>query len=233
MYDNNTKWYWSFSDITLSKGAKSGNIEIENGYTIKSSNGYEGTVILSKSKTENVDKAVTKENNSTGVKLESNTDVVPQDVVLDVKPLTTGNVYSIVEKSLGTGVSKFVLYDITLKQNNVNIQPNGKVKISIPVPAGYDTSKIAVYRIAEDGTKTEYAITINNGYITFETDHFSNYVVAQKGTNTNTNTGTQTSNNGELDDTPKTGTIDTIYYVLPIAIISATGIIVLRRKETK
>ena len=61
--------------------------------------------------------------------------------------------------------------------NNTTIQPNGKVKISIPIPNGYDTSKIVVYRIAENGTKTKYDTTINNGYVTFETDHYISSVL--------------------------------------------------------
>ena len=57
---------------------------------------------------------------------------------------------------------------------------------------------------------------------TFETDHFSTYVLVE------------ISNTNELDNTPKTGTTDIIKYIVPITIVSAIGVVALRKeKETK
>ncbi len=166
---------------------------------------------------------VTTTDTNTNIKLESTTGVVPSDVVLDVKPITTGNAYTSVKKVL-TNVSKFVAYDITLKSNGVEIQPNGKLKIKLPIPDGYDTSKLVVYRI-DGNNKIKYNVKVETidgkKYATFETDHFSTYVLAE------------VSNTNELDQTPKTGTTDIIKYIIPVAIISAVGIVALRRKETK
>ena len=72
------------------------------------------------------------------------------------------------------------MFDIKLESNGVKIQPNGKVKISIPVPDNFDKSNLVVYRVADNGDKTEYAVTINGDVATFETDHFSTYVLAEK-----------------------------------------------------
>lgn len=206
--------------------------EVKDGYTVKATFaglGTEDSYIIVHREQPKID-TVTRTDTNTNVKLESSTDVIPADTQLVVEKLTSGDIYSIVEKSLGTDINKFTLYDITLKQNNVNIQPNGKVKISIPVPEGYDTSKIAVYRVAEDGTKTEYEITIENGYITFETDHFSNYVVAEKNITENEDKNVETSKTEEKDVTPKTGTRDIITYIGIIIFISAVGIVAIKRK---
>lgn len=130
------------------------------------------------------------------------------------------------------------MFDIKLESNGVTIQPNGKVKISIPVPDNFDKSNLVVYRVADNGDKTEYAVTLNGDVATFETDHFSTYVLAEKEIKQNTeNTGTtQTKPVTEVrkkDDTPKTGTTASIYFMIPVAVISAIGIIAFRRKETK
>ena len=218
--------------VTIKKGIVEGgpySIDIEDAYTITDSFGY---VILKKAKVENVDK----QDNKTGIKLESSTDVVPANTVLEVKSLENGNTYNTVKKSLSNEVSKFVLYDITLKQDNVTIQPSGKVKISIPIPSGFDKSRIVVYRIAEDGTKTEYTTKIVDNYIIFETDHFSNYVVAET-TNPNTTTPTEqtkpdtTTPSHKLDETPKTGEDTNIIATISsiLSTVSLAGIAIIKK----
>lgn len=86
------------------------------------------------------------------------------------------------------------VYDITLQSNGVKVQPNGKVKVSIPVPEGLDTNKLVVYRIDKEGNKTEYKITVetidNIKHAIFETNHFSTYVLGEKAEETTTNTET-------------------------------------------
>lgn len=197
-------------------------------------------IILKKTNDSTDTKEIIKTDTTTNIKLETTNNVVPENTQLVVKKVTTGNTYSIVEKAINNEVSKFVLYDITLKSNNTTIQPNGKVKISIPVPNGYDTSKIVVYRIAEDGTKTKYDTTINNGYVTFETDHFSNYVVAEETITNNdttkepTETQKQPDNkpttSGKLDDTPKTGADNTMSVICSIvSVLSIIGIAIIKK----
>ena len=71
------------------------------------------------------------------------------------------------------------MYDLSLLLEGAKIQPNGTVTITIPAPdlaAEYD-SIIVVY-IAPDGSYEECVTTVNDdGTITFETDHFSQYAV--------------------------------------------------------
>ena len=71
------------------------------------------------------------------------------------------------------------IYDLSLLLDGAKIQPNGTVEITLPAPdlaAEYD-SIIVVY-IAPDGSYEECKTTVNeDGTITFETDHFSQYAV--------------------------------------------------------
>lgn len=183
-------------------------------------------------------KPVATTDKSTNIKLETTTAVIPAGTTLTAEKVTTGENYNTVIKAVENDVEKFVLYDISLVNNNAKVQPNGKVKVSIPVPEGYDTSKIVVYRVAEDGTKTKYDVTVKDGYITFETDHFSNYVVgeekAEETTTTPTTTSTSTTTNNierKLDSTPKTGEESNVVTIISsiLTIVSALGLAVVKK----
>ena len=240
--------------ITITKGGsveyfnrdsnrKSETFNVENGYTVKciSEFGEEtATIILKKAKSTSASTAVKKEDTTTKIKLEADTTVIPANTVLNTKEVKEEKTLKVVKESLKEVSNKYVTYDITLTNNNVKIQPNGKVKISIPVPSDFDKTKLAVYRIADNGDKTEYTVMVNGDVATFETDHFSTYVLAEKETKSNTNNvvdkeqkNNNTKETRKKDDTPKTGTTASIYFMIPIAVISAIGIIAFRRKETK
>ncbi len=176
-----------------------------------------------KTKNVNPSQNVTKTDNNTNIKLETTIGIVPENTILEVKPIIEGTTFENIKKVL-FNVNKFEIFDITLKSNGVEIQPNGKVKISIPIPEGFDTSKLLIYRVEENGNKVEYKVNVvtigNVKYAQFETDHFSKYVLAEV-----------EQNSKEKDDTPKTGSINTISYVEILAIISILGIIVLNKKS--
>ena len=71
------------------------------------------------------------------------------------------------------------MYDLSLLLDGVKIQPDGTVTVTLPAPdlaAKYD--KIIVVYIAPDGSYEECKTTVNeDGTITFETDHFSQYAI--------------------------------------------------------
>lgn len=148
------------------------------------------------------------DNKETKIKLDASSSVVPENTVLETKEVKEENTLNLVKESLKGISNKYITYDISLLNNNVKIQPNGNVKISIPIPDNFDASKLVVYRVSEDGTKIKYDVTIEENFATFETDHFSTYVLAEKVADDTTtkqeNTATETKQ-GEKDNTPKTG----------------------------
>lgn len=177
--------------------------------------------------------AVTKTDSTTNVKLNAPVGTVPSNTVLEVKAVKEGTTYNTVKNALAT-MKNFAVYDITLKSNGVTVQPNGNVKISVPVPSDYNKENLTVYRIEDNGNKTEYKVTVEGNYATFETDHFSTYVLAEKKAETKPATSTSaTTNKGEKDNTPKTGTVESITYIIPVVIISSLGVVTFRKKETK
>lgn len=241
----NTAFGEKITSITKGATVKNGSIsnpyeiEIPNGYTIKSDYGMESAVIVRKEK---ATEPVKKEESTTKIKLEADTTVIPSNTVLETKEVKEEKTLKVVKESLKEVSNKYVTYDITLTSNNVKIQPNGKVKISIPVPNDFDKTKLAVYRIAEDGTKTKYDTKIDGEYATIETNHFSTYVLAENNVTINEtqNTGntqntqntqnTETTIKGEKDNTPKTGSLDIIGYVLVITVVAGIGIVTLKKR---
>lgn len=128
---------------------------------------------------ENNNDTIVKTDNKTNIKLEAASDVIPDNTTMDITEIISGETFNKLKDTL-LEIKNFKAYDITLKSNETNIQPNGKIKISIPIPEGFDTSRLVIYRFEEDGSKTEYQVAVLNGYATFETDHFSTYVLGEK-----------------------------------------------------
>lgn len=187
-------------------------------------------------------------NKDTNIELEYAEDIMPNDIRLEVDKIEKDANYDKIEKELKE-VSRFELFDINLLKNGEKIQPNGKVKLRIPIPEEFDKERLAVYRI-EETEKIEYDITIVkiNGkeFVQFETDHFSNYVLAEKKKENNTdnnldnnknNDTTNVDNNmdksidtkDELEE-PKTGTNSINIIIISLLTTSIVGYIVCKRK---
>ena len=157
---------------------------------------------------------------------------------LNVNTVTSGETYNKVQTALSNKVNKFVVYDIDLTSENVEIQPNGKVKMTIPIPNDFDTSNLVVYRIEEDGTKTKYDVTVEGEYAVFETDHFSTYVLAEEKEQVqdNGNSNNNGNNNGIIDDTvapnelPQTGQSFILFVLLGVVTVLTTIIAILYKK---
>lgn len=179
-------------------------------------------------------------NEETNIELKADTNVVPSNTKLEATEIKTEKILNIVKESLKEISNKYISYDITLKSDGVAIQPNGKVKISIPIPSNFDKTKLSVFRISDDGTKIKYDTKVENNVATIETDHFSTYVLAEnnvvaknddnKNNTTEKQEPTQQTKKGEKDETPKTGTIDIVGYVLLVSVLSVVGIVELKKK---
>ncbi len=76
-------------------------------------------------------------------------------------------------------MSNFEVYNITLRTNGVEVQPDGDIEVRLPIPDGAVGENCVVYRIEENGTKTLLPSTYQDGFITFTTSHLSYYVVGE------------------------------------------------------
>jgi hypothetical protein len=117
------------------------------------------------------------------ISMDADPGVVPPDTILDAKEITSGSAnFVIVNNALEPTSDKFIAYDLTLISDGVEIQPDGKVRITMAVPDGFNMNKMVLYHVADDGTLTEIPFTLdkNNKCITFETDHFSMFALSEE-----------------------------------------------------
>ena len=200
---------------------------IENGKVVSTTGELRGLPIianLSDGSNENNDKVITKTDIKTNIKLEADKGIITDDTIMEITEISSGTTFDKIKNSLEE-IKNFKAFDITLKSNNTNIQPKGNVKISIPVPVGFDASRLLIYRFEEDGTKIEYQVKVANGYATFETDHFSTYVLGEKTEVSNENQNKTGENVGETNNTklPQTGE-GTNTFVTWLSIVILVGI---------
>jgi len=177
---------------------------------------------------------------------------VPLDTALTVEKEENDKI----KEALGT--DKYVAYNISLYSNakaaNIKKLENGKFNVSIPVPKIFEGKEITVYYINSENEKEEHTATVKEGYVEFETNHFSTYaltetVVDKEETQpivpeekpeekpivpeeTEKNETTPVTPNEPKEDNlsnPKTGDNIVVYAI--ILVVSVAGILVVKRKK--
>lgn len=80
-----------------------------------------------------------------------------------------------------SGIGNYKVFDISLKDaNGIQLhQLAGYVEVTMPIPEGIDGARAVVYRLEDDGSLTKCSVTVGNGYLTFKTNHFSTFVIAE------------------------------------------------------
>lgn len=108
--------------------------------------------------------------------------VIPSGASMKISKVVTGTEYSNAKAVTNAVSDKIAVFEIDLlNSNDVKVQPNGKVSITTDIPNGFDPSRVVVYRLSADGKSyTKLTSTVSGGKISFETDHFSTYIVAQE-----------------------------------------------------
>lgn len=90
------------------------------------------------------------------------------------------------------------MFEISVQKDNVSVQPNGKVKVNVPVSedlTGYD-----VLHVKGDETIERLTFTYKNSIAAFETDNFSTFVfVATESVNPIQTAGTETEWNNAIN----------------------------------
>ena len=71
--------------------------------------------------------------------------------------------------------AKIAIFDISVSKNGEKVQPNGKVKITMPKP--FEADVYVTYHIKGDNTAEELETAIDGNNISFETTSFSYFVV--------------------------------------------------------
>jgi hypothetical protein len=100
---------------------------------------------------------------------------------LSVGRVLDGDVYDNARLIVRNKASRSVVFDIDLlDESGISVQPDGIVSISTDLPENFNADNVSVYRISEDGNScTKLDSTITGSRISFDTDHFSIFVIAQ------------------------------------------------------
>ncbi|MBE6153246.1 MAG: hypothetical protein E7166_03380 [Firmicutes bacterium] len=132
---------------------------------------------------------------------------IPLDTSLTVKNVIDDNI----KKILGT--NNYKAFDIKLYSDGLGAlieKSNDKFLVRMPLPEEYEDKSLIVYYINSNNEKEEHTVTVKDGYATFETNHFSTYILTE---NTN-NTVVETPN-----------TLDNISLYFIFGIISVMGLV--------
>ena len=131
-----------------------------------------------KGATDLLSEAVDITDDATGVRLVADEDVLPEGTALTVDAITSGSSFDTATKALDGIAEQFKLYNIQVKADGEDVEPSTTVKLYLPIPSDYDSSKVAVYRINSDGTKVVVKGTVEDGKYVIETKTFGLYAVA-------------------------------------------------------
>ncbi len=115
----------------------------------------------------------------TNIRIECAANIVPVNtefifVPVPVANITNPNIVLSIDESISSA------FNISLKSNGVEIQPNGLIKIHLPIPTKDLGKAVKVFHIKDDGSVEEISATIVDGNAVFETDHFSDYIIVSK-----------------------------------------------------
>ena len=121
---------------------------------------------------------VTVEDDKTGVALEFDSNDYDGEVEVTVEETFDDKAFALIDTTIES--SKATIFDISMSVDGTTVQPNGNIKVKIPVPKGYNADKCVIYYInTENNTVEKLPTSFEGGYLAFETDHFSYYAVVE------------------------------------------------------
>ena len=142
---------------------------------------------------------------SDDVVVKGSEDAFPENTIVKAEKVSEGDKFITADTALKETATKFQLYDITAMSDNVAVQPNGTVKATFDIPADFDTDKVAVVYISDDGKVETLASTVDvaSKTVTAELSHFSLYAVIETidTDNPESNTTESTDNTSKTEST--------------------------------
>lgn len=165
---------------------------------------------------------------------------VPTGATVTVNTVTDKDTLAKVDKAvkdtLSSKVGKYAVLDINMTDAaGTKIQPlnNGNVLVTIDVPSTLDANKgLVVYRMEDNGTLTELKTSVENGKVSFETNHFSTYIVAEKAAvaeETTTAAAAKETTTAKTNS-PKTGDAASVAALMVVA-LGACGAVIASKKK--
>ena len=126
-------------------------------------------------------KTVDKLTSELGVVIEGEFDKGAQLVTepVEVTGETGKNVIALLEEKEYAKEGEVRIFDISVVKDGSKVQPSGKVKVTLAAPFESESGYVT-FHIKDDNSVEELKTTYADGKITFETDGFSYFVIAEK-----------------------------------------------------
>lgn len=103
------------------------------------------------------------------------------DIEVEVSQVFDGESYQVINSEKGNRLN--CLYDITTTIEGQKVQPNASVWVKIQLPENFNPEKSYVYYVTNTGTLERMNSFVKDGYIYFETTHFSFYAIVDESSN--------------------------------------------------
>ena len=143
---------------------------------------------------------------------------------------------------VSNGLLQISAYDISLTGGNYK----GDLEITFDLGTQFNNKKVIIIHQKKDNTTETFEEKVVAGKVKIKVSELSPFMIAVQDTADNTtNNNNQTeptkpettkptpNNEKEKDKTPKTGIMDIAPYIMAVTIMSAVGIIAVRKKQTK
>ena len=115
----------------------------------------------------------------TGVQIEYTKDKYDGEVDIIVEETLDDTALNLVDTK--TNASNCKIFDITMTLDGIKTQPNGTVTVRIPLPDGFNPeTSYVMYINTATGTVEKMPATYEDGYMVFETTHFSYYAIIEE-----------------------------------------------------
>ena len=105
-------------------------------------------------------------------------DDVPKGTTFEIEEVNAGVQQRYAINKLNINKENYHLFDLTLKYNNEIVTIDGNALVTMPIPTDIDQSKAVVYYLWGDLSE-KMSSTVTDGKISFTTNHFSYYLIAE------------------------------------------------------
>ena len=119
---------------------------------------------------------------NTGVSIEIDSSKYDGEVEIAVEEnIDDNSAFDII--STETEIENFALYDIKMTIDGAEIQPLEKVTVRLPLPENFDPTRTIVFHVNTlTGKLEQMNARYEDGFMVFETDHFSYYAIVEEST---------------------------------------------------
>lgn len=116
---------------------------------------------------------------TTKVRVTAEKNIVENNVSLKVSKVTSGTRFKTIKGLFGSELKSLVLFDMNfLSQEGDIVQPNGMVKVYIPIPSTMNKDNIKLYRV-EDTTKVLMSGNVESSNYVFSTNKITTFALVE------------------------------------------------------